>query len=996
MFYFQLFFCKVLQLIKRKLNNMDFKRLIIAVSVLFVLGFSFALIDGQFSKQDRNYIPRSELTLQEKGISGAMEWLNARRGDPVTGIVDPQSRYRAYQNYLAFHQQNSKSTLQTNWIGMGPDNIGGRTRALLIDRDNTNIMYAGAVSGGLWKSTTGGSSWVRVPGMEHLVIGSIAQAANGDIYIGTGEGYTVEVNDSGFWGQGIYKSTDGGTFELIPSTWDGTPSVTSAFKAIYSIAPHPTDPNKIYVGTQSGIRITTDGGSTWTNPITTVDANGRSTCIRISRDASVIVASVNDQAYVCSTGDDVFINKSGSIAGTIPTSTRRIEFDIAPSNPNYIYCQVASNTGSFKDIYQSKDKGETFYPVINSTSTTVQIFGDNDQGWYDNAIGVFPDDNEAFLSGGVDLYLWKENTIILEQVSAWWLPSINPKYIHADIHAIVYHPNYRTPSNPNGNQTIYIGCDGGIFRSIDGGESWVNLNKNYITTQFYSVAASGDGRVMGGSQDNGTMYIDFLGTTSMNCTEVSGGDGGYCEMSKLNPDVLFSTVYYGDLRRSENRGNSTTLTLGEIYDDTLLLSYNSTASGVGGGPFVSDICLWESYYDPYSNVYIDFKTPRSYVLGEEMYIQSKCKRYVRHIITQEDLDAAGGSIEKDDTIRVIDNYSSMLAVGLNGKVWMTREGIDFSKVPPKWNPIAIVPNAGYIQTMTFSADGDYIFFTNGSTVYRTSNLNAARTNAQSNATKPTTCVLQTKAIGTFPYYVTGLAVDPQNSNNLIVVTGVYDKTNYIWYSNNAATTTSTTLTDNFVEKQGNLPLFPVYSAVINWEDSREVLVGTEFGIFATSDITAASPVWTEENNGIEPVPVFSLRQQIMPNGWSYEASSPTDIYNHGYIYAGTHGRGIYRCETFAGPVGINEAVADNARTNVMVYPNPVTDYAVISCNVKKAGNVDIVVYDLNGKVVMNDTRKNVPAGEYKTTFNRDDLKAGIYLYSVSVNGEKSTGKFIVQ
>lgn len=991
--YFQLFFQKMNKVKKCKSNHMNLKSLILTVVAVFVLGFGITTMMNSVNNTEKKYVPREEMTMQQKGIDGAVEWLNVRRGDPVTGIIDPMSREKAYKNYLAFSNQNQKSTLATSWTEMGPNNVGGRTRAILVDKNNNNVLYAGAVSGGLWKSTTGGSSWTRVAGMDDFPIGSICQTANGDIYVGTGEGFTADGNKgSGFWGRGIYKSTDGVTFTQLPSTWDGTTTTTNAFKAVYSLAAHPTNPSKLYAGTHRGLRVSTDGGATWTNPITGTDASGRATCVKISKDATVVVAAVNEKAYVCNTGDDVFSKKSGSTEGTIPTSTTRIELDIAPSNPNYIYCQVASISGSFKDIYQSKDKGETFYPVINSTSSLVQIFGSNNQGWYDNVISVYPNDPQSFLAGGIDIHLWKENTVMLERVSAWYLSDISPMYVHADIHAIVFHPNYVSPTNPNGNTTLYVGCDGGVFRSLDGGATWSSLNKNYITTQFYSVAYSGDGRVMGGTQDNGTLYIDLLGTSPKNAKEFSGGDGGYCEFSMLNPSVMFSTVYYGQLSRSEDRGNTRTFTAAEIYDDTLTSTHNI---GGNGGAFVTPIRLWETYYDAASTNFINFKAPKAYVLGELVYIQSKSKRFIRHYISQADLDAAGGSIEKDDTITVQDHYSSMLAVGLNGRVWMTREGIDFSKIPPKWNPIAVVSGMGNVQVMEFSACGSYLYFSNGATVYRTGNLHDARTNAQSNATKPT-CVLTTQNIGSFGSYVTALAVDPMNPNNLVVVTGTYDAGNHIYYSNNAATTTSSTMTNNFAVKQGNLPDFPVYSAVINWEDSRQVVIGTEFGIFATDDITAATPQWTEENNGLEPVPVFMLRQQKMVNGWSYDAHSPTDIYNHGVIYAGTHGNGIFKCETFQGPVGIQEAVADKLRSAVTVFPNPATDFAFITCNLTQKSDVTITIYDMKGNVVKNEMINNVAAGNMKYRIDLAGLKTGTYLYSVNAGGEKSTGKFIVQ
>ncbi|PKP17272.1 MAG: hypothetical protein CVU05_15825, partial [Bacteroidetes bacterium HGW-Bacteroidetes-21] len=390
---------------KRKLKFMNIKKLILPLVVLVVVGFTFSWVTNSFVGGETKYNPRN--VLNEKGFSGAIEWLNNRRADLQTGEVSAEDRANALNNYLTFHNQQTRSSLSLDWIEMGPNNVGGRTRAILFDRTNPNIMFAGAVSGGLWKSTTGGSSWNQVPGMEFLIIGSICQTVNGDIYIGTGEGFTVSVSTSGFWGQGIYKSTDGGnSFQVIPSTWDGTAATINAYKAVYSLAAHPTNPLKLYAGTQQGLRVTEDGGLTWSNPITGTDANQRATCVKVSTDGNTVIAAVNNHVYVCNTGDDLFVKKSANSAGMVPTSVTRIELSVAPSNSNYMYCLAASSNGGFNDIYQSKDKGETWNPVINSSSEAVQIFGSNNQGWYDNVIAAYPNDPERFIAGGVDVWHW--------------------------------------------------------------------------------------------------------------------------------------------------------------------------------------------------------------------------------------------------------------------------------------------------------------------------------------------------------------------------------------------------------------------------------------------------------------------------------------------------------------------------------------------------------------------------------------------------------------
>ena len=145
-----------------------------------------ALQDGQ----QRQYQPR------ESGINAAYagysDYMHMLKANQVTGEIDPN----AVQAAWAQMQQISSKTNSLNWETRGPDNHGGRTRALLVDRNNSNIVYAGSVGGGLYRSTNGGASWsvVSDPGSNQSV-GSICQTSNGDIYFGTGEiwmGYAGE------------------------------------------------------------------------------------------------------------------------------------------------------------------------------------------------------------------------------------------------------------------------------------------------------------------------------------------------------------------------------------------------------------------------------------------------------------------------------------------------------------------------------------------------------------------------------------------------------------------------------------------------------------------------------------------------------------------------------------------------------------------------------------------------------------------------------------
>src|SRR5688500_15317906 len=127
----------------------------------------------------------------EEEAGGYREHMNKIRANQVTGVVDINDVIAARAEALAMRGSgNSRGALSLEWEELGPDNIGGRTRAILIDRNNTNRMYTGGVSGGLWISDNAGNSWRVYSGNDTLSgvgIGSLTQAANGDIYVGTGE-----------------------------------------------------------------------------------------------------------------------------------------------------------------------------------------------------------------------------------------------------------------------------------------------------------------------------------------------------------------------------------------------------------------------------------------------------------------------------------------------------------------------------------------------------------------------------------------------------------------------------------------------------------------------------------------------------------------------------------------------------------------------------------------------------------------------------------------
>lgn len=949
---------------------MNIKYLLLGVVVVVLCGSGLIFIksENNVSKyHTRNSFSKFEIN----GIQGASEWLNARRVNHKTGRIDLADMENAMAQAKSFRNDSKASDMQ--WSELGPDNIGGRTRAILIDKDNTNLIFAGSVSGGLWKSTTGGSSWVQVPlsgdanstGIDgndiisNLAISSMCQTTNGDIYVGTGEWFYHPEGKigGGIWGQGIWKSTNhGASFTKISSTWSDADS-KQTFIAVNKLAADPTDPNKIYAATFQGLRITTNAGSTWDNPIPS-EGNNIAEDVKVGKNGVVVVSiigvSSNHYAYILDNG--TYVKR------IVATGAGRQEFAISAQDDNYIYCLISKpyDAGTL-GIYRSTDKGVTWVS-IGSQGAGFNILGT--QGSYDNVIAVYPNNKEKVICGG-QLNLWTySSTNGWSAISNWAVPELSSTYVHADQHAITFHP-----TNPD---ILYVGTDGGISKSNDGGVSFITLNKQYNVTQFYAVGFSGDGRLIGGTQDNGTQYTDFSQNTHKAFWEVKGGDGGYCEMSTLIPDATFATTYYGSLGRSDVPGS--------FIED----GYGPVTTDVAA--FVTPIALWESYNDSLSGDSVKFKADRNYSAGE--LIHAKSKMNLRDLTF-----TLAAPLLKDSTIYVQDKFQSVLAIAMNNRVWITRKALDFTVAPAPWYPISANSNParGMVNTLAFSKDGNYIYFATDYHLYRCSNLNYSRSAKQMNAdTTAGLCKIVTQKIQSFNMawgFITSITVDPNNSENVVVTLGGFNNTGgKVWYSTNAATSTSTD--NNFTSKDNFL--FPIYSSLVLWNDSKKVVIGSEYGIYSTDDITAATPVWSDQNNTMGNVPVFMLRQQIIPNNYI------TGVQNHGVIYAATHGRGLWKCESNKGPVGVEKSqIAAVELSNVMVYPNPAHMNTHIALELSKAADVTLNIYDIQGKLVKTLTLRNQGEGKHSYPINISELGKGNYILNAISRDNKVVSKFLV-
>ncbi len=479
-----------------------------------------------------------------------------------------------------------KSLKATSWSHRGPFNVGGRTRALAIDINNEDIILAGGVSGGMWRSTDGGVSWVKTTGSAelHSVTSIVQDTTSGNTntwYYTTGEYSGNSAGETGapFRGDGLYKSTDNGiTWTKIASTSTGNPQTyDSNFNYCWTVKINPVN-NDVYVATYGKIYSSSNGGTDWTEAISggVTDVAGFSD-IEIS-ESGVLYAtfSNNDENEGVLRSTDG-VNWVNITPVGFPTSFRRIVLDIAPSNENVVYF-LANSPGAgqndhvfWKYTYISGDGtgvGGNWEERTVNLPNEGEYTGDFDsQGSYDLLVQVKPDDENFVVIGGVNLN--RSTDGFSTSTNNGWIggyTASNNSYgtyrnHHPDQHSFVF-----LHSDP---KIVFSGNDGGVQKCMDvtASESetalvsWTSLNNGYLTTQSYAIAIDQENfysnHLMSGFQDNGTWGTTLENSTA-NWFEEGSGDGCFCEYGEFGfsryPSVQNGKIYRNVYNESGNVG----------------------------------------------------------------------------------------------------------------------------------------------------------------------------------------------------------------------------------------------------------------------------------------------------------------------------------------------------------------------------------------------------------------------------------------------------------
>ena len=973
------------------------------------------------STSEPKYTPVSS---EEQSAAGAAAYLHGLRANQITGTVNQEDIQSAIESLADMPE----SAIGLNWAERGPNNRGGRTRGLAINPTDPSEMYVGSVSGGLYKSNNSGLSWTEVnPDQENLAVMTIAYSKDGDVYYGTGEGlyntwttgYGASTS-SGFPGAGVFKKgvNDAGFTQLAS---------TDGFSSVGAIVTDPTNNDKIYIGTSSGIRLSTNGGSTWSNPLQgQIGSNG--TCWDIHMDAGGnIWGTLGGRTMKSSDGGSTWDEVSKSSAGStgLPRSGGRIMFASAANDEDYVYVVQITSGNALAGVYRTTDGGDTWSKIGQKSTYFDPFCSSQCQGEYDLAVGVDPSNKNRVIVGGITVWEW-------EQGQGWnQVNGFGPYNIHSDNHDVVWHPT--------DSSKVYIVNDGGVYFSNNGGDTWQTLNKNYVTTQFYDIGISADRYVVGGTQDNGSWVMDGLGNTtnegrSLGAVDGFSGDGGYSTISWLVPKIYFTEYQQGRIGRSENKGQSFT----SFWDNRV---------GQAIGSWMTPFYLYENSDDPLSEDSVQFKVDRALRslgfanAGQDTFVSNIAPLQASavmnaatfkvqsgtavissdasgnlsgdgtgnfdaatgnftvifnsspaaEIIATVDVSYAGGSevvlgsntnglpfkytlpnsLGMGDSVIVQDPVSSMFIVGFSGSVWMTRGALDFSTTP-EWYKLASI--TGTTQAVEVSADGNYAWIgTENGRLYRIAGLAAARDYGTADADSGATAVTVDLVQNFMGRNISGIAVDPNDNDRVLVTLGNYGNANYVYYSGNATSTSP-----NFLVKDGNLGNFPVYAATFDKGNSAYAVLGTEYGIFSTQNINTTSPQWGADNSGLARVPVFTLKQ------YRTNKSSTADMtVEEGDIFAGTFGRGAFQTTSLmtTRPIGIAEQEVEQVQETMKLFPNPAENFTTLALELP-AGSYTVELIDLNGRSVKAVVFEATENGAQTFKLDISSVANGMYIVGV--------------
>ncbi|MFL6515402.1 MAG: WD40/YVTN/BNR-like repeat-containing protein [Chthoniobacterales bacterium] len=465
---------------------------------------------------------------------------------------------------------------------IGPAVMGGRVSDIAIDPRNPFIFYVGLAHGGVFKTGDNGVSFDPIFDKQPaLSIGAIAVAPSDSDVLWVGSGEANDRNSSG-WGNGVYRSTDGG------ENWQNVGLKDS--RAIGRIVVHPKNPDTAYVaasghlwvdGGDRGLFKTTDGGKTWKLVLQApAPQNARTGCCDVALDPSnpeIVYAALYARRRTpwsftagpdATDGQDVggiFKSTNGGatwkkLAGGLPAQTGRIGLAVSASNPKIVMAIVQSFEGGSGQLTDLRSKSGGVFRSEDSGEKWTRMSAIDPRPFYFSQIRIDPANDQR-------IYVLEFAVLVSDDAGRNFREDLSEK-LHPDCHAFAIQPgsapppkppkpeDKNKPPKPPVSQRLLLGTDGGVYQSFAGGKNWDHLNK-IPAGEYYRISLDDTKpyfRIAGGLQDNenwvGPSGVQSKeGIQNSDWTALAGGDGFYVLFDPTDHDTFYAESQEGEIHR---------------------------------------------------------------------------------------------------------------------------------------------------------------------------------------------------------------------------------------------------------------------------------------------------------------------------------------------------------------------------------------------------------------------------------------------------------------
>ena len=707
--------------------------------------------------------------------------------NPQTGRIPSNIRSRELAFAKKSQQKVRVSTLDETsvWDRRGPFNVGGRTRALAVDSRDENIILAGGVSGGMWRSDDLGSTWTKVLDVSELQsVTCIAQdpTTPDTWYYGTGEssGNSASGRGAFFIGDGIYKSTNNGlTWNVLPSTTNESPEIfelgsLGAFNIVNEIVIDPTN-GDVYAATFFGIFRSTNGGTEFTQVLE--NPNQQWSDVTVTSDGIFYASLEGDGVYRSTDGTSWSDITDPDFANNLANGDR-IELALAPSAQDTLYVLAENGASHSLWMYDHNEGGTAEWTDRTENIPTGAPFGEpvgdfDSQGGYDLIVTVKPDDPDFVLIGGTNLYRSTDGFATSINTEDWiggYSPVNNVSSYtnqHPDQHSFVF---------LSGNRAI-SGTDGGLHLTEDitdrdangSGETvdWTNLNNGYFTSQVYAISIGPGDQIISGFQDNGNWLVN---------STVESEDWEDQLVNFFGGDGTYNAISSNAVRRYISTQNARIFRL--TYSNAADLSFNGFQQ-------------------------ID---PDPDEIG-----------YDGIFVTPFYLDPAD-----DDLFYLAGDFDFLI-----------NTQVSTSSRTAGWKKVDLPGNSGFVSEIGTTIDDVVYVGTSVGELYKIENP------------KNPGAVVTDITAGVFPSgYISSIGVNEFNPNELLVVFSNYSVQS-IFYSNDGGVSFQN-ISGNLEENTDGSGSGPSVRAARIVGNSFEYIVGTSTGLYSTRTIDGINTTWVQE------------------------------------------------------------------------------------------------------------------------------------------------------